>query len=232
MRTRPIAVRYIATAASTVARRSAAPKSRSRAATSMLAARRLTSHSNGPRRVSSKSFTSKTSDRSGDAKKPKFRRCASPHSWTLETGYGRRGEIVRHHRSRAAEEREGRGEHAAVADRDELGNARRRLSLEDLERIALRRELYLRVTSPRHRLPARATVRGSLDLRHRLRQPNDLQCAHARQSALDEDTSGTTGRSSRTRATTRRLRATAGSASWHFAGSETPPEPRMLQRCS
>jgi hypothetical protein len=59
-----------------------------RAATAMLAARRLTSHSQGPGSVSSKSLRSKTSRRSGDAKSPKFDRCASPHSCTriFDTG--------------------------------------------------------------------------------------------------------------------------------------------------
>ena len=56
----------------------------SRAATTTLAARRLRSHSHGPRDVSSKSLTSNTSRRSGLAKTPKLARCASPHSWTFE----------------------------------------------------------------------------------------------------------------------------------------------------
>ena len=47
---------------------------RSRAAISRLATRRLTSHSHGPGSVSSKSFRSKTSRRSGEAKAPKFDR--------------------------------------------------------------------------------------------------------------------------------------------------------------
>ena len=52
------------------------------AATAMLATSRLTSHSNGPGSVSSKSFRSKTSRRSGEAKAPKFDRWASPHNCT------------------------------------------------------------------------------------------------------------------------------------------------------
>ena len=48
------------TVASTAARRSGGFKLLSRPATSMLAARRFTSHSHGPGRVSSKSFTSKS----------------------------------------------------------------------------------------------------------------------------------------------------------------------------
>ena len=47
--------------------RSFVSKPRSRPATAKLATRRFTSHSNGPGRVSSKSFTLKTSRRSGAA---------------------------------------------------------------------------------------------------------------------------------------------------------------------
>ena len=50
-------------------------------ATTKLAASRLTSHSNGPGRVSSKSLRSKTKRRSGEANTPKLHRCASPQSW-------------------------------------------------------------------------------------------------------------------------------------------------------
>ena len=57
-------------------------------ATARLAASRLTSHSNGPGRVSSKSLTSKTSRRSGEANAPKFDRCASPHSCTRSPDAG------------------------------------------------------------------------------------------------------------------------------------------------
>src|SRR6266568_2945379 len=53
-----------------------------------LAASRLTSHSQGPLSVSSKSFTSKTCLRSGEAKTPKLLRCASPQrcAWTPVSG--------------------------------------------------------------------------------------------------------------------------------------------------
>ena len=77
-----IAVRYPSTAARTILRRALSVNPLSRPATARLAASRLTSHSNGPGRVSSKSLTSKTSRRSGDANAPKFDRCASPHSCT------------------------------------------------------------------------------------------------------------------------------------------------------
>jgi len=53
------------------------------AATTMLAAKRLTSHSKGPGRVSSKSRRSNDKLRSGVAHRPKFSTCASPHSCTV-----------------------------------------------------------------------------------------------------------------------------------------------------
>src|ERR1700728_4655204 len=58
------------------------------AATTMLAARRLTSHSHGPGSVSSKSLQSKTSCRSGDPKTPKFDRWASPQIWAVRPDVG------------------------------------------------------------------------------------------------------------------------------------------------
>ncbi len=64
-------------------RPSAAVKPLLRAAITTLAARRLTSHSHGPGSVSSKSFESKTSVRSGDANRPKFEMWASPLAWTV-----------------------------------------------------------------------------------------------------------------------------------------------------
>ncbi len=59
--------RYARTALSTAFVRCVSVKSRSRPAISKLAARRFTSHSNGPGSVSSKSLRSKTSERSGEA---------------------------------------------------------------------------------------------------------------------------------------------------------------------
>jgi hypothetical protein len=53
-----------------------------------LAAIRFTSYSNGPGRVSSKSFRSNSSLRSGEANAPKFDRWASPHSWTTRPVVG------------------------------------------------------------------------------------------------------------------------------------------------
>ena len=77
-----IARRYEPTVLSTRALRSASDAPRERAAMTTLAAKRFTSHSHGPGSVSSKSLTLKMSERSGDAKNPKFDRCASPQSCT------------------------------------------------------------------------------------------------------------------------------------------------------
>ena len=83
-----MATRYSRTVCSTIAVVVAAGKPRDRPAISMLAARRFTSHSKGPGRVSSKSLTLKTSARSGDVKTPKFDRWASPHSCTVSAEWG------------------------------------------------------------------------------------------------------------------------------------------------
>ncbi len=76
-----IACRYERTVRSRMFRRARVPKPFSRPAISTLATSRLTSHSQGPGSVSSKSFRLKTMRRSGVAKTPKFARCASPHTW-------------------------------------------------------------------------------------------------------------------------------------------------------
>ena len=142
--------RYRATAVSTTRRRSSSGKPFSRPAIARLAARRLTSHSQGPGSVSSKSLTSKTSARSGDAKPPKFDRCASPHSWTRRPDCRRRREVGGHDRRRAAVEGERRRQHALVADRDEVGDARALLCAEELDRVrAAGRGRPLGVAAPR-----------------------------------------------------------------------------------
>ncbi len=53
-----------------------------------LAANRFTSHSHGPRSVSSKSLRSKTRLRSAEAKTPKLLRWASPQAWTFSPDRG------------------------------------------------------------------------------------------------------------------------------------------------
>jgi hypothetical protein len=80
---RRILSRYSPTPAVTMARRSAGANPRSRPMISKLAARRLTSHSHGPGRVSSKSLMSNSMRRSGVPNRPKFDRWASPHSCTV-----------------------------------------------------------------------------------------------------------------------------------------------------
>ncbi len=77
-----IAVRYSATVSSTIWSWSLTGNPLYCAAMSMLTARRFTSHSQGPGSVSSKSLTSNTSRRSGEANTPKFDRCASPQHCT------------------------------------------------------------------------------------------------------------------------------------------------------
>ena len=66
----------------------AALKPLARPAMTMLAASRLTSHSQGPGSVSSKSLASKTMRRSGDANRPKLARCASPLACTMMSVLG------------------------------------------------------------------------------------------------------------------------------------------------
>jgi hypothetical protein len=83
-----IAARYANTDARVDARESAVENPLLRAAIVKLAAIRFTSYSNGPGRVSSKSFKSKSSFRSGEANMPKFDKWASPHNWTLRAAVG------------------------------------------------------------------------------------------------------------------------------------------------
>ena len=169
-----IASRYDLPTATLIAGALLAANPRSRPATAKLATRRLTSHSNGPGSVSSKSLTPKTSRRSGAAKAPKFERCASPQSWACSPVRGVAREVGCHQRGRAAVERERRDEHAPVADRHEFGHAGLRLLLEQDDRIRpVRRRLPLAVRrvadlGPRGLAARGALVRGEvLDLRSR-----------------------------------------------------------------
>lgn len=81
--------RYALTHARTVLFCSLTEKPFARAAVTKPAARRLTSHSNGPGRVSSKSLMSKTRRRSGEASSLKFSGWASPQSCTCSPVFGR-----------------------------------------------------------------------------------------------------------------------------------------------
>ena len=75
--------RYDRTVARTMRARSLSVKPLARPAMTRLAASRLTSHSQGPGSVSSKSLMSKSRWRSGEASSRKFSRWASPQSWAL-----------------------------------------------------------------------------------------------------------------------------------------------------
>ena len=88
--------RYCAAPARTMVRRSFVVKPRSRPAISRLAASRLTSHSQGPGRVSSKSLMPKTRLRSAVPNTPKFETCMSPQHWTVRpvTGVGARSPAI------------------------------------------------------------------------------------------------------------------------------------------
>ena len=155
-----------------------------RAQISMLTASRLTSHSHGPGSVSSKSLMSKTSRRSGEAKTPKFDRCASPQHWTRNPERGVGGEVGRHDQRRAAVERERRGEHAAVADRHELRHARLGLPLEELDRVEpVRRRLEVGVARPRHLAP-RGLAAGDALRNAQLRQSGEVDRAGRHRVAL------------------------------------------------
>jgi hypothetical protein len=83
-----MAARYADTDASVDARVSAFENPLLRAAIVKLDAIRFTSYSNGPGSVSSKSFKSNISLRSGEANKPKFDRWASPHNWATRPAVG------------------------------------------------------------------------------------------------------------------------------------------------
>ena len=74
----------------------------------------------------------------------------------LEPGLGSLLEVHRHDRRRAAIERERRGEHPPVADRNELGDTALGLVLEHLDRVLpLCRRLPLRLALTRSLLPRR-----------------------------------------------------------------------------
>ena len=137
-----------------------------RPATSRLAASRLTSHSHGPGRVSSKSLTSKTRRRSAEPKTPKLDRCASPHACTVSPETGVRGQVAGHRQGGPAVEGERRGQHPAVADRHQLRHPGRGLLLQQADRVGpVRRRLELRVALPRHLRPRRLAPGGALGRR-------------------------------------------------------------------
>src|SRR5215212_7196517 len=100
-----------------------------------LAAIRFTSYSNGPGRVSSKSFTSNSSRRSGEANTPKFDRWASPHSCTWSPAVGVALRSAAMILGAAAVEGERRHQHPPVADRHQVGLTGVVLLLEQPDRV-------------------------------------------------------------------------------------------------
>ena len=166
-----IAVRYAPTVSSTIRSCSSPRKPLSRAAINMLAANRLTSHSHGPGSVSSKSLTSNTSRRSGEANTPKFDRCASPQHCTVSPDRGVAARSLGHDHRRPAIERKRRDQHPPVANRHQLRHARLRLALEQLDRIGpSRQRLEHGMTAARHLISRRLAPRDALShrqMRHR-----------------------------------------------------------------
>ena len=94
-----IAERYSPTSVSSTLARSLAENPLSRPAMAKLAASRLTSHSHGPGKVSSKSLMPNTSRRSGEANTPKFIRWASPQTCVVIPERGVPGQVGGHDRA-------------------------------------------------------------------------------------------------------------------------------------
>ena len=111
-----------------------------RAATAALAARRFRSHSQVPDDLV------EVVDREhevalGRAKTPKLETMHVAAGVDEQAGTRRTGEVARHDRGRAAQEGEGRGQHAGKADRHQLLHAAHVLLLEDRDRIGAVRVL-------------------------------------------------------------------------------------------
>ena len=154
-----IVVRYAAAAARAAARCSLRRWPLSRAATTKLATRRLTSHSNGAaqRLVEVVEIEHDASIRRREhAEVRQVRVTAALHT---QPRARRLREIRRHDRRATAVERERRDDHAPVADRHQLGHARRVLLLQDPDRVRTPvggRPLAVRLQ--RHRLALGATL--------------------------------------------------------------------------
>ena len=128
-----------------------------------LAARRFTSHSQGPGRVSSKSLASKTRVRSGEANSPKFERWASPLAWTRMSVRGVVGEVEGHDRRRAAVVGEGRFRHPLVAKGQQIRQAILLLGRQDGDRVATGRGSKAAWLVTRHPLAGRLARFGPFD---------------------------------------------------------------------
>ncbi len=119
----------------TASRRCLALNPRSRPAIAMLAARRLRSHSHGPgeRLVEVVDVEHEVALRRGEA--TEVREVGVAAELHLDPRARGPGQIGGHHVGGPAEEGERRGDHPPVADRDQLGHARRGLLLQQRDRI-------------------------------------------------------------------------------------------------
>ena len=126
-----IASRYARTLVSTIAPRRPLRSRRTAGRPPRSWPPRLTSHLHGPGRVSSKSLMSKFPATA----QAEIHLVGVPAQLRRQPGVGRAGEVGRHEQRPAAVQGGGRGEHAPVADGDELGRALRRLLLEQPDRV-------------------------------------------------------------------------------------------------
>ena len=73
---------------------------------------------------------SKTSRPSGAANAPRFRTCASPHSWLQNPRIRDQRQVIRHHRHRPAKVRKRRRRHQLILQRHQLRHPPLRRSLQ------------------------------------------------------------------------------------------------------
>ena len=118
-----------------IAARCFSSKPRSRPATAKLAARRLTSHSNGSGKRLVEVVEAEDELAVGRGEAAEVRQVGIAAELGVEPGARAGGQIRRHQVGGAAVERERRDEHAAVADRNELRHAGLRLLLEQLDGV-------------------------------------------------------------------------------------------------
>ena len=130
--------RYSRTTSDTISCRSAGSETRRRATRSMLAASRLTSHSQAPGSVSSKSLMSNTTRRSGVANSPKLPMWASPQAWTRKPDTGVSARSAAMTAAVTAVEGERRSRHPTEAIGDQLRDARLVRCLQDRDRVSSR----------------------------------------------------------------------------------------------
>ncbi len=157
-------------------RRSLVGNPLSRPATARLAASRLTSHSNGPGSVSSKSLTSKTRLPLRRRERPEIRQMSIPAQLHPQPRHRCPGQIRRHRQRRPPIERERRHQHPPMPDRHQLRHPALVLLQQQPHRIPrlARHELRLRLQR-RHRP-------GILAPRHPIR-PTQLLASSRHQTA-------------------------------------------------